>query len=120
MIKVDNVTLDGLRTTILFLIGVAAVLVSLQKGIEAWNALFRKKTVDREKQQDARLSALEDTVGELQTRLDTGDQSFEKLRLDIGELLNVQNAMLMHMITGNSIESLKDTKKSMDAYMGKR
>ena len=116
----ENVDLNGLRTTILFLIGVAAVLVSLQKGIEAWHALFRKKVVDRENLQDQRLDALEGTVGELKSRLDTGDESFEKLRRDIGELLNVQNVLLMHMITGNSMDKLKAAKSDLDAYMTKR
>lgn len=116
----EQLTSDSLRTVILFLIGIASVLVSLQKGIEAYHSLFRKKTEDRERKQDERLTALETNVGDLKARLDKGDKQFEKLRDDIKELLDIQNVVLMHMITGNSTDKLKQTKEQLDTYMTKR
>lgn len=116
----ENVTADGLRTAVLFLLGIAAVLVSLQKGIEAFRLLFRKKAEEREQKQDQRLTALETSVTGLTRRLDKGDKEFDKLRADIGELLSVQSAMLTHFISGNSVDKLRDTKRDLDVYLSGR
>lgn len=116
----ENVTPDALSTTIMLLVGVAAILVSLQKGIEAYHELFRKKSEDHEREQDDRLTVLETNAKDLKTRLDKGDAQFEKLRSDIRELLEVQNVVLMHMITGNSVDKLRIAKDELDAYMTHR
>lgn len=116
----ENITLSGLESTVLFLLGIAAVLVSIEKGVAAFNSLFKKKTADREAAQDARLTALEGQVKSLSSRLEKGDNQFVKLRSDIGELLAVQNVVLMHMISGNGIETLKQTKADLDNYMASR
>lgn len=116
----ENVTGSGLQAAVLFLLGVAAVLVSFQKGVEAFRMLFRKKAEEREQRQDQRLTALETNVGSLTARLDKGDKEFDKLRADIGELLSVQSAMLTHFISGNSADKLRETKRDLDVYLSGR
>ena len=55
-----------------------------------------------------------------QTRLDAGDKKFDKLSADMAQLLKVQNALLMHEITGNGIEKLKTVKSELDTYLATR
>ena len=116
----ENVTGSGLHAAVLFLLGVAAVLVSFQKGVEAFRMLFRKKQEDRERRQDERITALEGSVAALGARMEKGDKEFDKLRADIGELLSVQSAMLTHFISGNSADKLRETKRDLDEYLSGR
>ena len=85
------VNLSNLETTILFVLGVLAALVAVER-VEAAH----------------------------QTRLDAGDKKFDKLSADMAQLLKVQNALLMHEITGNGIEKLKTVKSELDTYLATR
>ncbi len=45
-VKVENLTLDNLKVAVLVILGVMALLVSVEKGIEAFHKLFRKRSED--------------------------------------------------------------------------
>ena len=53
----DNVTFDYMRVALLFVIGVAGVLVAIRNGLAAWNDLSGKKQkAEAEKSQNRQIS----------------------------------------------------------------
>lgn len=114
------VNLTNFETTILFILGVFAVLVAIDKGIEAFNHLFLKKKSRQEADQNARLRKMEETLVTHESRLNRGDSHFDAISRDTAQILNVQNAILMHEITGNGIDKLKTVKSELDTYMANR
>ena len=110
------VNLSNLETTILFVLGVLAALVA---G-EAFRPLFLRCRSMQEAGQNDRLNRVERVEAAHQTRLDAGDKKFDKLSADMAQLLKVQNALLMHEITGNGIEKLKTVKSELDTYLATR
>ena len=74
----------------------------------------------QEADQNDRLNRVERVEAAHQTRLDAGDKKFDKLYADMAQLLKVQNALLMHEITGNGIEKLKTVKSELDTYLATR
>lgn len=114
------VNLSNLETTILFVLGVLAALVAVDKGVEAFRHLFLRCRSMQETGQNDRLNRVERVEAAHQTRLDAGDKKFDKLSADMAQLLKVQNALLMHEITGNGIEKLKTVKSELDTYLATR
>ncbi|HJH78955.1 MAG TPA: hypothetical protein OIM07_04605 [Clostridiales bacterium] len=114
------VNLSNLETTILFVLGVLAALVAVDKGVEAFRHLFLRRRSGQEASQNDRLNHVERVEAAHQTRLDAGDRKFDRLSADMSQLLKVQNALLMHEITGNGIEKLKTVKSELDTYLTTR
>ncbi len=114
------VNLSGLQTSMLFILGILAILVAVDKGVDAFRNLFLRRRSGRETNRNDRLKRVEDAQEAHQTRLDAGDRKFDKLSADMAQLLKVQNALLMHEITGNGIEKLKTVKSELDTYMATR
>lgn len=114
------VNLSNLETTILFVLGVLAALVAVDKGVEAFRHLFLRCRSMQEAGQNDRLNHVERVEAAHQTRLNAGDRKFDKLSADMAQLLKVQNALLMHEITGNGIEKLKTVKSELDTYLTTR
>lgn len=114
------VNLPGLQTTILFLLGVLAVFVAVDKGLDAFRHLFLARKDKREASQLERLERAENRLKQHDERLEAGDRRFDLLAEDLAQVLSVDNALLMHEITGNGIEKLKTVKSELDAYMASR
>lgn len=114
------VNLSSLQTTVLFILGVFAVLVAVDKGVEAFQHLFLRRKASQEMSQNDRLHKAEETLEAHHDRLVAGDRKFDKLSADMAQMLKVQNALLMHEITGNGIEKLKTVKSELDTYMTTR
>lgn len=74
----------------------------------------------RRRAKTTRLNHVERVEAAHQTRLNAGDRKFDKLSADMAQLLKVQNALLMHEITGNGIEKLKTVKSELDTYLTTR
>lgn len=113
------VNLSNFETTILFVLGALGVLVAVDKGVEAFRHLFLRRS-GQEASQNDRLNHVERVEAAHQTRLDAGDRKFDRLSADMAQLLKVQNALLMHEITGNGIEKLKTVKLELDTYLTTR
>ena len=114
------VNLASLQTTILFLLGVLAVFVAVDKGLDAFRHLFLARKDKREASQLERLERAENRLKQHDERLVAGDRRFDLLAEDLAQVLSVDNALLMHEITGNGIEKLKTVKSELDAYMASR
>jgi len=67
-----------------------------------------------------RVKNLEDQMETVNKRLDKGTRKFKAQSDDIGQLLIVNQSMLMHFITGNDHEKLRETNESLTAYMAAR
>ncbi len=116
-----DLTAGNLTVFMLVLLGIAAVIVSIDKGIEAWNHLAGKKEkAEKEKQITERLGGLEDRVRECETRLHRGDEKFRSSSEDMTMVLEILNAVLLHMYSGNDHDKLRDTIGKLNSYMTKR
>lgn len=117
----EQLTMENLRAACYFLLGLAAVLVSIDKGIDAWKHLRgTDEKAKKERTANDHMSNLDTRITACEKRLKEGDEKFDAYSKDTGMMLNVLNVMLMHMITGNSAEKLKEIKSSLDAYMAQR
>ena len=100
--------------TVIYIIAVAVavsgVLVALVKGWEAW-----KKISVRD-----RVKALEGRMSKVEARLQLGDKRFELQSDDMGHMLNTQMALMIHFISGNDHDRLRDQLKELSDYMSKR
>lgn len=100
---------------------VAEVVTALAKGRKSFNELSGKD------QRQAEMAAVKEEIKDLktrmtdcETRLEQGDRKFDNMRDDLKHMLDAQNAMLLHFISGNDKENLKKVKESLDMYMSSR
>lgn len=105
-----GITFDTVIYIIAVAVAVSGVLVALVKGWEAW-----KKISVRD-----RVKKLEGRMAKVEARLKLGDKRFDLQNDDMGHLLDTQQALLMHFITGNDHEKLKDQLKVLGTYMNER
>ena len=96
---------------------VAAVIIlffalasTIRNGIEAIRGMSVR----------GRVKHLEEQMKSVNERLKKGSRKFKEQSDDIGQLLIVNQSMLMHFITGNDHEKLKETNESLVAYMAAR
>lgn len=87
-----------------------AVLVAVVKGVEAWRKISLR---DRVKGLEMRMDACE-------KRLRRGDKIFRQQSDDLGQVLVTMQGLLLHFITGNDHERLKETNEELTAYMAER
>ena len=87
-----------------------AVLVAVVKGVEAWRKISLR---DRVKGLEMRMDACE-------KRLRRGDKIFKQQSDDLGQVLVTMQGLLLHFITGNDHERLKETNEELTAYMAER
>ena len=87
-----------------------AVLVAVVKGVEAWKKIALR---DRVKGLEMRMDACE-------KRLRRGDKIFKQQSDDLGQVLVTMQGLLLHFITGNDHERLKETNEELTAYMAER
>lgn len=114
MPKIEGPTVTLNFETVLL---VAAVIVAffvlaatIRNGIEAIRGLSVR----------GRVKKLEDQMDKVNKRLEKGNRKFRAQSDDIGQLLVVNQSMLMHFITGNDHEKLRETNESLTAYMAAR
>ena len=101
---------DSVVYAVALIVAVAGVLVALVKGWEAW-----KKISVRD-----RVKKLEGRMAKVEARLSLGDKRFELQNDDMGAMLATQKALLLHFITGNDHQKLKDELSALDTYMNTR
>ena len=103
-------TWDAIIYTVAMLVAAAGVLVALVKGWEAW-----KKISVRD-----RVKSLEGRMEKVEQRLTLGDKRFELQSDDLGHLLNTQMALMLHFVSGNDHDKLKEQITALSEYMSQR
>ena len=107
----DGVTaLEMIVFILALIVAVSGLLVAIVKGVEAW-----KKISVRD-----RVKNLEGRMAKVEARLQLGDKRFELQNDDMGAMLATQQALLMHFITGNDHDKLRDELGSLNNYMNRR
>lgn len=100
------------------IVALFGIIAAVWKGVEAWRKLTgkeeRKAAFDA---QNAAISHLTERVAKCEERLNKGDMMFDNTRNDMTQTLCVLNAMLMHFISGNDHDKLKDVKDDLDRYL---
>ena len=96
---------------------VANSISSLNKGRKDWHEL---SGADRRSQELAeikkRLGKLEADMQTVEERLTSGEENYKRIAADTGQIMNVLDGLLMHFISGNDKEKLKETKSELDHY----
>ena len=104
------ITWDTVVYIVAVLVAVSGVLVALVKGWEAWKKISVR---DRVKDLEGRMSKVE-------ARLKVGDMRFDLQNDDMGHLLNTQQALMLHFITGNNNDKLRTQLTELGNYMSER
>ena len=105
-----GITFDSILYTVALIVAASGVLVAIVKGIEAW-----KKISVRD-----RVKALEGRMTKVEARLQLGDKRFELQSDDMGQTLNTLQALLIHFISGNDHDRLRDQLQDLTTYMSDR
>ena len=105
-----GITFEGILYVVALIVAVAGVIVAIVKGWEAW-----KKISVRD-----RVKKLERRMAKVEARLRLGDKRFDLQNADMGALLDTQQALLLHFITGNDHEKLKEQLQQLGTYMNER
>lgn len=92
------------------IVAVSGLLVAIVKGVEAWRKISVRD----------RVKNLEGRMAKVEARLQLGDKRFELQNDDMGAMLATQQALLMHFITGNDHDKLRDELGSLNNYMNRR
>lgn len=105
-----SITFDSVIYIIAVAVAVSGVLVALLKGFEAY-----KKISVRD-----RVKSLEGRMKKVEARLLLGDKRFDLQNDDMGHLLNTQMALMIHFVSGNDHDKLKEQITALSDYMTTR
>ena len=105
-----KITFDGILYSLAIVVAICGVLAALVKGIESY-----KKISVRD-----RVKALEGRMTRVEARLQLGDARFELQQDDLGHLLNTQMALLIHFVSGNDHDRLREQIDQLSDYMSQR
>lgn len=92
------------------IVAASGVLVAIVKGIEAWRKISVRD----------RVKALEGRMKKVEARLQLGDKRFELQSDDMGHMLNTQMALMLHFVSGNDHDKLKEQITALTEYMNDR
>lgn len=101
---------DTVIYAVALIVAVAGVLVALVKGWEAW-----KKISVRDRVKD-----LEGRMENVEARLRLGDKRFDLQNDDMGQMLDIQMALMLHFVSGNDHDKLNEQIKALSKYMSER
>lgn len=105
-----GITFEGVVYVIALIVAVSGVLVAIVKGWEAW-----KKISVRDRVKD-----LEGRMGKVEARLSLGDKRFDMQSDDMGQTLETLQALIVHFISGNDHDRLREQLTSLNNYMTHR
>ena len=117
----EQITSSNLILVVAVLVGIAAIITGIDKGIESWRHLTgQKERQERDARVDQELRSLSLRMTQAENRLSRGDEQFDSLETDMTQILSIMSAQLLHMITGNGEDALKAVKAQLDEYMARR
>ena len=105
-----GITFESVIYVIALAVAVSGVLVALVKG---WEAYKKISVRDRVRQLEGRMEKVE-------ARLKLGDKRFDLQNDDMGHMLNTQQALLLHFISGNDHDRLRTQLTELGNYMAER
>jgi len=105
-----KITFDGILYAVALVVAVCGVLAALVKG---WESYKKISVRDRVKNLEGRMTKVE-------SRLQLGDKRFELQQDDMGHLLNTQMALLVHFVSGNDHDRLREQIDQLSTYMAQR
>lgn len=108
---------DSVIYVIAVLVAVSGVLVALVKGWEAYKKISIR---DKVHAIDDRCAALEGRMEKVEARLSLGDKRFDLQNDDMGHLLNTQMALMLHFVSGNDHDRLREQITALTEYMAQR
>lgn len=118
-----KVELTG-ETILLIIAGIviiAEIISALAKGKEGWgNISGRNQRVAEMATINTRLNNLETDMAECQRRLNEGEGNFKAVRKDLAQVMDVLDGLLLHFISGNDKEKLREVKVNLDHYKSRR
>ena len=103
-------TFDSVLVAIAVILLVFGVIKAVVSGVEAW-----KKISLRDRVKD-----LEGRMAKVESRLQLGDKRFELQQDDMGHLLNTQMALMIHFVSGNDHDKLREQIDQLSMYMSQR
>ena len=101
---------DSVIYIIACLVALSGVLVALVQGWEAWKKISLRD----------RVKAIEGRLAKVEARLSLGDKRFDLQNDDMGHMLNTQMALLVHFVSGNDHDRLRDQITALSEYMAQR
>lgn len=104
------ITFESVVYVIALVVAAAGVLVAIVKGWEAY-----KKISVRD-----RVKKLETEMGKVKARLRLGDQRFALQSDDMGQILTTMQSLLIHFISGNDHNLLRENLEGLNTYMNNR
>ena len=105
-----SITFDTIVMVVAFVVAVSGILVAIVKGYEAWKKISLRDRVKK----------LEEEMVKVQGRLRLGDKRFELQSDDSGQILGIMQSLLLHFITGNDHDRLKEQLTQTTNYMNAR
>lgn len=105
-----GITFESILYAVALLVAVSGILVAIVKGVEAWRKISVRD----------RVKALEGRMSKVEARLSLGDKRFELQSDDMGQTLNTLHALLIHFISGNDHDRLRDQLQDLTTYMSDR
>lgn len=105
-----GITFESILYVVAFLVAVSGVLVALVKGWEAYRKISLRDKVTK----------LEGRMDKVEARLKLGDKRFDLQNDDMGQMLDIQMALMLHFVSGNDHDKLTAQIKSLGDYMTKR
>lgn len=105
-----ELTFNTLLTVVAVIVCVFGVIVAIVKGVEAWQKISLR----------GRVTDLEGRMGKVEDRLELGNRRFRHQSDDMGQMLVTMQSLLMHFISGNDHEKLRETASELNAYMAQR
>ena len=105
-----GITFDSVLYVIALAVAVSGILVALLKGWEAWRKISVRD----------RVKDLEGRMAKVEARLKLGDKRFDLQSDDMGHLLNSQMALMLHFVSGNDHDKLKEQITALGDYMNQR
>ena len=114
MPKIEGPTVSlGFDTILLVVAVIIAFFVAaaaIRNGIEAVKGMSVR----------GRVKKLEEQVETINKRLEKGNRKFKAQSDDMGQILITMQGLLVHFITGNDHEKLRETNDELTAYMAAR
>ncbi len=104
------ITFDSVLYTLALIVVAAGVITTIVKG---WESI--KKISVR-----SRIKSLEGRMAKVEARLQLSDKRYELQSDDMGQTLSTLQALLVHFITGNDHDRLRDQLTGLNTYMTQR
>jgi len=105
-----SITFDNIIYVIAIIVAVSGVLVAIVKGWEAYKKISLRD----------RVKTLETEMGKVKARLRLGDQRFQLQSDDMGQILTTMQSLLIHFISGNDHNLLRENLEGLNDYMSQR